>query len=72
MNEYWNSFIREKTDEQCNPTLWTRRLPAEELLPAHVAFTESHSSIYRQEVKEGLQTVEFGEGAIGFYGCLQT
>ncbi|WP_444901971.1 alpha/beta hydrolase [Microbulbifer sp. SSSA007] len=64
MNEYWNSFTREKTDEQYNPTLWTHRLPTEELLPAHVAFTESHSSIYRQKVKDGLQTVHFGEGEL--------
>ncbi|WP_444883926.1 alpha/beta hydrolase [Microbulbifer sp. PSTR4-B] len=62
MNEYWNSFTREKTDEQYNPTLWNHRLPPEKLLPAHVEFTESHSSNYRQAIKGGLQTVSFGEG----------
>ncbi|WP_445356686.1 alpha/beta hydrolase [Microbulbifer sp. ANSA002] len=61
MNEYWNSFTREKTDEQYNPTLWNHRLPPEKLLPAHVEFTESHSSNYRQAIKGGLQTVSFGE-----------
>ncbi|USD20733.1 alpha/beta hydrolase [Microbulbifer variabilis] len=64
MNEYWNSFTREKTDEQYNPTLWNHRLPPEKLLPAHVEFTESHSSNYRQAIKGGLQTVSFGEGEL--------
>ncbi|AWF80417.1 alpha/beta hydrolase [Microbulbifer sp. A4B17] len=62
MNEFWYSFTREKTDEQYNPTLWTRRLPTEDLLPAHVEFTGSLSSAYRKAVSNGLHAVNFGEG----------
>ncbi|WP_444942435.1 alpha/beta hydrolase [Microbulbifer sp. ZKSA004] len=62
MSEFWNSFTREKTDEQYNPTLWTRRLPTDLLLPSHAEFTGSRSSAYRNAIKGGLQTVNFGEG----------
>ncbi|WP_444935286.1 alpha/beta hydrolase [Microbulbifer sp. JMSA004] len=62
MSEFWYSFTREKTDEQYNPTLWTRRLPTDLLLPSHAEFTGSRSSTYRRAIKDGLQTVSFGEG----------
>ncbi|WP_444931889.1 alpha/beta hydrolase [Microbulbifer sp. SSSA002] len=62
MNEFWYSFNREKTDQQYNPTLWTRRLPTDLLLPSHAEFTGSRSEAYRKAVKAGLHTASFGEG----------
>ncbi|MFA0813833.1 alpha/beta hydrolase [Microbulbifer epialgicus] len=62
MHEAWAAFTWEKTDEQYNPTLWTRRLPTEELLPAHVEITSGRSDTYRRKVSDGLQTVCFGKG----------
>ncbi|MEM7245473.1 MAG: alpha/beta fold hydrolase [Acidobacteriota bacterium] len=57
-------FTREQADEQYNPTLWTRRLPSDELLPAHVQFTTGHSDAYRQEIGDGLSCLSFGEGEL--------
>lgn len=62
MHEYWNAFNREKTDQQYNPTLWTRRLPTDDLLPAHIEFTNNKSTAYRSEMKDRLQTTDYGEG----------
>ena len=62
MNEYWNAFNREKTDQQYNPTLWTRRLPTDDLLSSHIEFTNNRSAAYRSEMKERLQTINYGEG----------
>lgn len=61
MNEFWNSFTREKTDEQYNPTLWTQRLPTDDLLPTHISFTTEKSKNYREILGDGLQTISFGE-----------
>ncbi|WDE02252.1 alpha/beta hydrolase [Thalassomonas actiniarum] len=58
MNEFWHAFSREKNDQQYNPTLWTKRLPTEELLPAHIAFTQEKSESYRAK---GVETLAFGE-----------
>ena len=62
MSEFWNAFTREQTDKQYNPTLWTKRLPADELLPAHIEFTTDRSESYRSKVEDGLKIVEFGTG----------
>ena len=61
MTEYWNAFTREQTDEQYNPTLWTRRLPTDDLLPAHIAFTRDNSDRYRNTMGDQLQAIHFGE-----------
>jgi len=58
MSEFWHSFSREENDRQYNPTLWTKRLPTDELLPAHIAFTGEKSALYRDK---GVDTLEFGE-----------
>ena len=55
-------FTRELADEQYNPTLWTPRLPTEELLPKHIEFTSQHSERYRATVGAGLSQITFGEG----------
>lgn len=60
MSEFWNAFTREQTDKQYNPTLWTQRLPTDDLLPAHIAFTTGRSDSYRTQMGDRLQTVEFG------------
>ena len=57
-------FTREKTDEQYNPTLWTKRLPTDDLLPAHIEFTGENSDHYRAEMGAQLQQTEFGEGGL--------
>ncbi|WP_274038655.1 alpha/beta hydrolase [Thalassomonas viridans] len=59
MSEFWHAFSREKNDQQYNPTLWTKRLPAEELLPAHIAYTQEKSTLYRAK---GVDSLAFGEG----------
>ncbi|MEM7205919.1 MAG: alpha/beta hydrolase, partial [Planctomycetota bacterium] len=56
------TFTREQTDQQYNPILWTRRLPADELLPAHVEFTTTRSDSYRERLGEGLSSMSFGAG----------
>lgn len=61
MNEFYNSFTREKTDIQYNPTLWTQRLPADELLPFHVDLTKNKSEHYRNKVVNCLTTLEYGD-----------
>ena len=61
MKALWNFFTRQQTDHQYNPTLWTRRLPTEELLPAHIEFTTNKSNAYRAEMGAQLQTMAFGE-----------
>ena len=61
MNDFWNSFSRKWTDEQYNPTLWTPRLAANALLPAHIAFTNEKSERYRNKMSAHLQTISFGE-----------
>ena len=58
MSEFWTSFTREQTDTQYNPTLWTQRLPTDDLLPAHIDFTTESSERYRSKVGGGLQTIE--------------
>ena len=62
MSEFWNAFTREQTDRQYNPTLWTQRLPTDELLPTHIEFTSGKSDNYRTEMGNRLQTVDFGDG----------
>ena len=62
MSDYWQAFTREQTDRQYNPTLWTRRLPTDDLLPTHIALTNERSESYRAGLGEGMQTVEFGNG----------
>ena len=61
MNEFWQAFTREKTDEQYNPTLWTQRLPTEDLLPTHIALTGEKSTRYRNKMGDHLRTISFGE-----------
>ena len=61
MSELWNFFTREETDRQYNPTLWTRRLPTDDLLPAHIDFTTSRSDTYRERMRDSMQTLAFGE-----------
>ncbi|MCG7491636.1 alpha/beta hydrolase [Vibrio sp. Of14-4] len=55
-------FTRELADEQYNPTLWTKRLPTEELLPKHIEFTTQNSDRYRARVGSGLSQINYGEG----------
>lgn len=55
-------FTRELADEQYNPTLWTPRLPTEELLPEHIEFTNQNSERYRAAVAGGLEQKTFGKG----------
>jgi arylformamidase len=62
LSEFWSSFTREQTDEQYNPTLWTQRLPTDDLLPAHISFTSKQSESYRKKIGDLLQTASFGEG----------
>ncbi|NRB69860.1 MAG: alpha/beta hydrolase [Vibrio sp.] len=57
-------FTREWADEQYNPTLWTNRLPTDELLPNHIDFTSQSSERYRTSVGVGLSEREFGEGEL--------
>lgn len=59
---FWYSFSREKTDEQYNPTLWTMRMEADQLLPAHIEFTGERSEHYRKRMGPLMQTVQYGEG----------
>ena len=61
MTELWNAFTRKQTDEQYSPPLWTQRLPSDELLPAHIAYTSEHSERYRKTMGEHLRTISFGE-----------
>ena len=61
MAEFWHAFTREQIDEQYNPTLWTQRLPTDDLLPAHIAFTSDKSDRYRNTMGNQLQTIHFGE-----------
>ncbi len=61
MSELWNFYTREETDRQYNPTLWTRRLPTDDLLPSHIDFTNTKSESYRDKISDKLQTVTFGE-----------
>ncbi len=58
----WSRLTREETDRQYNPTLWTGRMAADELLPAHVAFTTRESESYRSADGTRLRTIVFGEG----------
>ncbi len=62
MKELWNFFTREETDYQYSPTLWTKRLPKEELLPTHIDSTTNSSNQYREAMGNQLQTVPFGKG----------
>ncbi len=62
MGDFWKAFTREETDSQYNPTLWTQRLPTEELLPAHIELTTQRSQAYRQKLSDQLRTVTFGRG----------
>ena len=55
-------FTRELADEQYNPTLWTPRLPTEELLPKHIEFTNQNSERYIAAVADGLKQKTFGKG----------
>lgn len=61
MNEFWNSFTREKTDEQYNPILWTQRLATEDLLSTHIELTTNKSETYRNQMAASLNIVHFGE-----------
>lgn len=61
MNELWNFFSRKQTDHQYNPTLWTRRLPTDDLLPKHIDFTITNSNSYREKMGNNLQTIPFGK-----------
>lgn len=63
MTEFWNAFTRAETDRQYNPTLWTPRLPADDLLPTHVERTTDWSASYRAKMADRLETVDFGDGA---------
>ncbi|MFC5046529.1 alpha/beta hydrolase [Aquimarina hainanensis] len=60
MKELWNFFSREQTDHQYNPTLWTRRLPTDDLLPNHIDITTKNSNAYRKKMGNHLQTIPFG------------
>lgn len=62
LNSVAQCFTRELADEQYNPTLWTPRLPTEELLPKHIEFTNQNSERYRATVSGGLSQRTFGEG----------
>ena len=53
---------REQADEQYNPTLWTRRLPKDDLLPAHIELTQLSSETYRVGLGDHLSLTNFGEG----------
>lgn len=64
MGEFWKAFTREETDRQYNPTLWTQRLPTEDLLPTHIDVTAERSKNYRQRMGEALRTIDFGGGAM--------
>lgn len=55
-------FTRQQADEQYNPLLWTRRLPMDDLLPAHVEFTTSRSDAYRACLGDRLSSANFGSG----------
>ncbi len=55
-------FSREQADEQYNPILWTRRLPKDDLLPAHIEFTRLGSETYRRSLGDHLSSAPFGEG----------
>ena len=55
-------FSREQADEQYNPILWTRRLPTDDLLPAHVELTQSSSDAYRTSLGDRLSLAPFGAG----------
>jgi len=59
MNKLWNFFSREQTDRQYNPTLWTRRLSIDDLLPKHIDFTITNSNSYREKMGNNLQTIHF-------------
>lgn len=61
MTALWNFFSREQTDLQYNPTLWTKRLPADDLLPLHVDLTTNRSTDYRRRIGNRLQVVSYGE-----------
>ena len=61
-NSVAQCFTREMADEQYNPTLWTPRLPIEELLPKHIEFTNQNSYRYRATVPDRLSQRIFGEG----------
>ena len=61
MSELWNFYTREETDRQYNPTLWTRRLPTDDLLPSHIEFTNSKSESYRKKLGDKFQTITFGD-----------
>ena len=58
----WSRLTREETDRQYNPTLWTRRLPTDDLLPTHVELTTRKSQEYRAKLGTGRSTLAFGEG----------
>ncbi len=62
----WSRLTREETDRQYNPTLWTRRLPTDDLLPTHIEWTTRSSQDYREKIGAGRSTLAFGEG--GFAG----
>ena len=62
VDQQWSRLTREETDLQYNPTLWTRRLPTDELLPAHIEFTSSESEAYRDRLGDHLQTIAYGDG----------
>ena len=64
MGDFWRAFTREDTDRQYNPTLWTQRLPTEELLPTHIELTAQRSQTYRQKIGAGRHTATFGSGAM--------
>ncbi len=55
-------FSREIADEQYNPTLWTNRLPTDDLLPKHIEFTSQQSERYRTNLETGLTEMAYGEG----------
>lgn len=55
-------FSREVADEQYNPTLWTNRLPTDDLLPKHIEFTSQQSERYRTNLETGLTEMTYGEG----------
>lgn len=55
-------FNREFSDAQYNPTLWTPRLATDELLPAHIKYTQTASDHYRNQINAGMSQRQFGQG----------
>ena len=60
MTRLFESFDRETTDRQYNPTLWTPRMGSEDLLPAHIAFTQQASERYREQSGTAVRVQDYG------------